>query len=105
MKKRRTTILLFILAILMSACGAKEAVEEISVDAIYTQVALTLTTQPLTATSTFVPTLTSMPTISILPTGIKTAIALSGTTYAISSSGNAVGCDNSAYVSDVTIPD
>lgn len=108
MNFRIAIVFLITLALALSACGAEESVataDEITVDAIYTQVALTLSAQPPVATSTLAPTLTSMPTIAILPTGMKTATVISGTTYNISSSSNAVGCDNSAYVSDVTIPD
>ncbi len=108
MKTQRIAIALTLLALLISACGASETAtptEEITVDAVYTQVALTLSAQPPAATATLAPTLASIPTIAILPTSLNSATPFSGTTYSISSSSSAVGCDNSAYLSDVTIPD
>ncbi|MBI3169038.1 MAG: hypothetical protein HYZ22_11200 [Chloroflexi bacterium] len=79
--------------------------DETTVGEIYTQVALTLSAQAPLASATSMPTLTSFPTIASLPTSLRTSTPASSSASYVSTGSNAVGCDNSAYLSDVTIPD
>lgn len=110
MKTQRYMIFIMLLAWLVSACGAdasSDGTQEINLDQIYTQVALTVTAQAPAATVTSAsPPSISIPTLAILPTSILnlTTPTTSLVSYSSGASG-AVGCDNSAYVSDVTIPD
>lgn len=108
-KSLQIVIAQLLLALFVSACGTGESLEPteaVAVDMIYSQVALTLTASNPTMTVTSAPTSTSMPTVVILPTSLLslTTPAVGSVLYSSASSG-AVGCDNSAYVSDVTIPD
>lgn len=103
--KAKIAFLMIAFVLILSACSAGEnesLVDESIVNGVYTQVALTLSAQPPAVASTPSPTLTLMSTVTLLPTALKTA-----TTPPISySTGNgAVGCDNSTYLSDVTVPD
>ena len=82
-----------------------------SVDAVYTNAAATLAAQQLTlGPATATPTLFSTATASLTPTITPTFQALPlGPTNTLAAGGGggstAVGCNNSAYVADVTIPD
>lgn len=81
-----------------------------SVDAVYTNAAATLAAQQLTlGPATATPTIFSTATASLTPTITPTFQALPiGPTNTLAASGGgstAVGCNNSAFVSDVTIPD
>lgn len=82
-----------------------------SVDAVYTNAAATLAAQQLTlGPATATPTLFSTATPSLTPTITPTFLALPlGPTNTLAAGGGggstAVGCNNSAFVSDVTIPD
>jgi hypothetical protein len=94
-------------ALALSACGSAQATATpaMSVDAVYTAAFNTLTAQQATAlaltpptstaTATLFPTLPPPPTLSVLPFGTATS----------SVGGGVSGCNNSAYVNDVTIPD
>lgn len=93
-------------SLLLSACGAKATVTpsaENVVNLLYTAAAMTLTSSlpvpAVTATPTLLATLTPRPTQNTVP---LLATNASSYTYNVSSS---TACDNSVYVSDVTIPD
>jgi len=94
--------------LLLSGCSESEMADAtISVEGIYTSVALTITAQytPVTATDTALPTstLTPMPSPSEIPTlAATTSIPVS---YSYSSSSVSNSCDSSTYISDVTISD
>ena len=98
-----------ILTIIFSFSGKKDATSE--VDAIYTNAALTLDAQVQTLqagmlSATPNPALSSpTPTLTLLPSPtfqLPTLPPLATSTLAV---GGASGCDNSVYISDVTIPD
>ncbi len=105
-----STALTFVLA----ACGSgsANATPTMSVDAIYTAAYQTLTVQHATELALTPPTATPSPqpspTIAPPPTLNTTALpsfgtpAFGGTT---TSGGTTPGCNNSVFVSDVTIPD
>lgn len=105
MKIKWLSVLL--LTLLLVACGAGEdgLASEETVNSIYTQVALTLSAQPAPATATSMPTFTAFPTLASVLLNPAT-VTPSYSPVSLSSAGSsAVGCDNSAYLSDVTIPD
>ncbi len=96
-------------ALALSACGSGQATPTptIGVEAIYTQAFNTLAAQRATelaltpptpaVTSTLFPTLPSASTLPVLPLGTAPTSSSGG--------GGVAGCNNSAYVNDVTIPD
>src|SRR5262245_58083221 len=116
----RTTILWSLVAILIVAgvitliysfsSGQADAVTE--VNAVYTNAAATLAAQQLTLQAA-VPSATTTPAVTGTPTATATPLVsptLSGlvntfSTATLSSVGGATTCDNSVYISDVTIPD
>lgn len=105
MKIKWVSVLL--LALLLVACGAgeDELASEETVNSIYTQVAMTLSAQPALATSTAMPTFTAFPTLASVLLNPATITPASNPVSSNSTGSSAVGCDNSAYISDVTIPD
>ena len=97
-------------AVLLSACGPSSSVNATNtLSAIYTSAAQTVAAQGVSSTPlaidqsvTFTPITTALDTDTPAPTNPPTlALALPTSTTALSGS----GCENSAYVSDVTIPD
>ncbi len=107
--RSRLTALSLLVTLLLSACGtAATPPPAASVpNQIATGIAGTLTAQP-TATATTTPTPTMAPT----PTVPTTPIALNGTGTPAAgipitggSTSTASGCNNAAFVRDVTIPD
>jgi hypothetical protein len=115
-------LLLVIPLLGLSACGAKKPVATPTVDtaAVYTQIAstaLALQTQTVLAmpTSTNTPQASPTPEISNTPEATHTPLISdtpsAGTSTATPKATNApkatsqAGCDNMAFVSDVTIPD
>ncbi len=93
-------------SLLLSACSAEATATpsaENAVDLLYTAAAMTLTNSlpvPVaTSTPTLPATLTPWPTQNTIP---LLATSTPSYTYNVSSS---TACDNSVYVSDVTIPD
>ncbi|MFN8398527.1 MAG: NBR1-Ig-like domain-containing protein [Anaerolineales bacterium] len=107
MKYKRRYLIATLICIFISACGSDapdSVVNETAVNGIYTQVAMTLSAQAPAATNTTIATFTAFPTTSKVSLGITTSIP---SPVSISYNGNssAVGCDNSSYLSDVTIPD
>jgi Ig-like domain from next to BRCA1 gene len=115
MKTRLFFSSLVLLAFLVNACsfggsGTPSATptEIAAVYAVYTEVAMTLMAQagPVEATATLWPTL--RPTDAVRPTIQKFATnsgAQPPTVTVPPGAESAVGCDNSAYTSDETIPD
>ena len=109
MKTKSTLTLFLLLAYVLSACSAEATstpVEEVSLDTVYTSVALTLVAQPVGATVT--PSAISTPTKAPIATLISLATSTPFVNLVSSSSSGvsgAVGCDNAIYLSDVTIPD
>ncbi len=98
-----------IFIIVLAFNGPKDTTSE--VDAIYTNAALTLDAQVLTLqagmlSATPNPALNSpTPSLTLLPSPtlqVQTPVVFSTSTVAV---GGATGCDNSVYISDVTIPD
>mgnify|MGYP000867237947 CR=1 FL=1 len=99
---------LLILALSLSACGNAASAtaptdEAAALEAVYTAAAATLFAQAAQATATPLPTATPTPqaTASPMPTiaPVQDVIVPTSANYAVSL------CDNSIYVSDVTIPD
>ena len=90
-------------SLLLSACGASaaNATPTTAVDAIYTAAAQTVVAQQALNTTTPVPSVTPAPTNTDLPT--LPVVVTSTQSEATSVTGNY--CDNSVYLSDVTIPD
>jgi len=94
------TVLLLLL--MLSACGGGATPSsEITISDVNTAVAMTLTAQayPVAATET------SPPTSSPTPVSSPTKIPSTSTHQSVPTSLNVSVCDNSAYISDVTIPD
>ncbi len=108
MKKLYLAITLFLMMFL-AACGSDSNVVTVSVEEIYTAVAITLTAQytPVTPTDTPPPTNTNTPEAT--PTGTSTLaptpqpVIINPTSSTSGSSSNS--CDSSEFVGDVTIPD
>lgn len=100
----------FILILLLVGCGSDSTVVTVSVEDIYTSVAITLTSQytPVTPTDTPQPTFTNTPeatptwTSTVAPTPQPVII---NPTSSTSSSSSSDACDSSEFVGDVTIPD
>jgi hypothetical protein len=113
MKTNKLITVLFACALLISACGTDEVAatapvdEAISIEQSYTAAAITLNsqfTQAAQATSTPLPVSapTLFPTVTLI-SSLPTATLFQ--TILNTSSSAATGCDNSVYLSDVTIPD
>jgi hypothetical protein len=106
MKSLRFYLSLLTLTLFLSACSGNthSSSDEISVDQIYTAAAMTFEAQKvdIIATETPIPSVTptSLPTTTFTPavTTVK-AVVYNDSVSVISA------CDNSAYVSDVTISD
>ncbi len=93
-----------LLGLALSGCATPAAADSsVVLSDVYTSVAQTLAAQPspITMTATF--EATSTPVATATPFGDLPATATAGTVW--NSSSHAGSCDNSAYVSDVTIPD
>lgn len=117
MRLKQTKNILLVLtigALVLSACNMNSASPtptQESIEAVYTAAAATLAVQ-LTSTAAAQPSATTTPTVT--PTGTVTPTATKGTPAPsgggvvappASGGGGAVGCNNAAYVSDVTVPD
>ncbi|MBN1450041.1 MAG: hypothetical protein JW963_03425 [Anaerolineales bacterium] len=106
MKTLRKLLPLILVAFLLSACGGNAdatATEAIVISDVYTAAAMTLTAQASVATATITPLPTSTLTLWASPTSIPSATPILQSASVSYSTAN--GCYNSAYVSDVTIPD
>jgi hypothetical protein len=113
MKKIVPISILLLCVLLVSACNNPTKTPELTSGDIFTQVAITLTAQAGSA----VPTIQATPSSTVTPAGqplslptavISTAQNTSAPTQTVAnvappSTGG--GCNNSLYVSDVTIPD
>jgi hypothetical protein len=107
MKTNNTLTLIVLFALVLSACGTNAAAassEKLSIEEAYTSAAMTFSAQSIVAASTPSPILTP---VTIIPTVTLIGGIPTSTPYktAMSSSSGTTGCDNSAYLSDVTIPD
>jgi hypothetical protein len=107
---KNTFLAILLLALALSACTAKsDATPTVSPDDIHTQVVLTLTSIATNATPTASPSPSATPTVQPSPTEVPpspTTAPTTGPTVAVATPPPTTGgCDNSIYVSDVTIPD
>jgi hypothetical protein len=101
--KYRILPLFLVLGILLSAC-AKNTPESTDVSSqIFTAVANTLTAQYTPVAATTVPPATNTPGVTPTATVMSFPTATIGVLKTTAASSG--GCDNAAYVSDVTIPD
>lgn len=106
---RTLAIFFLVLTTLLSACSPATATPETSdsISAVYTAAAATLAVQPPLSTATLSPMLTPSPTplasVTLLPAATTALAQVGSYTAPVNSSSNA--CDNSAFLSDVTIPD
>lgn len=91
----------------LSACGAGgDQTPTPGIEAIYTAAAQTIAAQQATLQAQIPPTTTPSPTLFPTLAPATTQPSLFGSPSPTSAAGGgAVGCDNSIYVSDVTIPD
>lgn len=97
-----------VVTLFIAANGKKDASTEVNVS--YTNAAMTLAAQEQTLQAgalSATPTSTlASPTVTFTPLPSPTLQQVSGLATSTTSAGSsAVGCDNSVYISDVTIPD
>jgi len=101
-------ILCVLTTVSLTACGAakSDATPTLSVEQIFTAAYVTLQAQQATVLASTPPTGTPSPSPSptLPPPSPLATIPLLGPTLS-TGGGGAVGCDNAAYVADVTIPD
>lgn len=102
MKKSTTLLLLLMTFLLLQSCaGNKEDEEKVTAEKIYTSVAASLTAQAASQpTSTLTPPATATTQATKESLVIPTLAQLAPTEIS-----NPVGCDNSAYIGDITIED
>jgi hypothetical protein len=96
---------LLFLALILSACGAETVSptdQAAAVNAVYTSVAMTVSAQAAAATPTPEPTATS--TLPAIPTMKPTDVVSQNVLAPVPVVKSGPICDNSAYISDVTIP-
>lgn len=108
MKITRFLILFSLLMLAVNACGPEAATpttDAASLEAVYTAAAQTVVAQAAaaTATPTLKPSATPLPLAS--PTLVPTTGSAQSYTMPVAVVSSGTTCDNSAYVSDVTIPD
>ncbi|MBI9050812.1 MAG: hypothetical protein JEZ00_15435 [Anaerolineaceae bacterium] len=113
MKKIMHILVFVLLMISLSACGKSSEpeitpTEVVSMDAIHTAVVLTLTAEAASFSPTPQPTSTT--TLTPTPVPSQTPVQKSATLVSLNpvvttSNNTANGCNDSVYVSDVTIPD
>ena len=98
-------LLAALLSLTLSACGSAnaDATPTMSVDAIYTAAFQTFTAQQATQLALTPPTPTDTPFPTLAQPTFSTNLTFG--TPTTSAGGTALGCDNSVYVADVTIPD
>jgi hypothetical protein len=103
--KRISFIGIIVLALTLSACSAggdsTPTPTAVDINSIFTEVVATITEQAAEFTPTETATPTETPTIAMTPT---IASDLTATLPGVGSNGSGL-CDDSTYVSDVTIPD
>ncbi len=107
----KVLVTLSLAAIAFSACSGSNAEAtptEPGLDAVYTAAAQTVEAQ-LTSTAAVRPSATLTPSVTFTGTATQTLAATQAATQTPPASGGggsgAVGCNDSAYISDVTIPD
>jgi hypothetical protein len=107
MPKTKILVLLLLLTLFLSACSPETAspTAEFSIESIYTAAALTMTAQAtlLPATPTALPT--ASPTPAPSATSAPTLPPLQPVSAPVSGGGGTTACDNSSFISDITIPD
>jgi hypothetical protein len=108
MQKYKILGSLLLLALVLSACGASTITptnEAAAIEVVYTAAAATLSAQAVQATATPLtqPTSTLAPQVSLTPMPTIALPQSMPTPVVVVNTGST--CDNSAYVSDVTIPD
>jgi hypothetical protein len=105
MKTHPVPIAMILTVLLLSACSANAtATEEAALDTIYTAAASTLFAQEMITTPTPTAIKPVTATLFALPTTIpETVTSQKVVSYSSASTGN--GCNDAAYVSDVTVTD
>lgn len=102
MKTNSLFFVILFLLLMLSACGGNATPSsEMTISDVYTAVALTLTAQAKLISAT----VTWLPTLSLTPTASPTQITPTPTHQSVPTSSPVSVCDNSVYISDVTIPD
>ncbi len=106
MKTKILCMVVLLSALVLSACGDASSDDEVSLSGVHTAVAGTFTAEAALATATETASPTASPTPSATPTTSPTPsqTSLSFLGYATSTA-SVVLCNNSIYVSDVTIAD
>lgn len=101
LNKKRIYILVVCCLLVLSACAkpTEAPLTQATMDALYTSVAQTLAVSMPTVTPQ--PSMTPSPTATLTPLATNTAAILATPTRKVTVS----SCDNSVFVSDVTIPD
>jgi hypothetical protein len=108
MRTHAISIVLIVSAAVLAACGANAApTEEAVLSDVYTAAASTLAVQEAPTTPTATPTLPVTVTSFTLPTTIPMTVTSQNQNLVSynSAASTANGCNNAAYVSDITIPD
>ena len=105
MKAYPISIVLVLSFFLLTACGAEATpTETTELSNIYTAAASTLAAQPTSVPATATQMILASPTMTTFPTvAAATATSRSVVSNVLVSTAN--GCNDAAYVSDVTIPD
>lgn len=105
MKTRLVPVVVILCVLLVSACSGNATPTKEALGSIYTAAASTLSAQEILATPT--PTTTKFVTTTpfTLSTTIPATVTAQNAVVSYSSASTANGCNNSVYVSDVTIPD
>jgi hypothetical protein len=109
-KKRYVYWLFGLMAIAVSACGAGAPATPDGLSGVYTSAAETLTAQAALPSLTPYPSLTPLDTLVPVPTftdtpDVSSKATPTPTSLSYPTAVPQAGCDNSAYVSDITIPD
>jgi len=106
-RKRSLICLAGLFTLALSACGPATPSATEALAAVYTNVANTLTAQAAQATATPFPSLTPLDTLVPAATETPTPVLTPtpGSSFPTATTAVQSTCNNSAYVSDVTIPD
>jgi hypothetical protein len=106
MKAYLTSVILVLSLFLLAACGTNAAqTEEVELSDVYTAVAETLAAQPTSVQPTATQTVIASPTMFTFSTSIPVTFTPENQVVYSSSGSTANGCNNAAFISDVTIPD
>jgi cell division septation protein DedD len=105
MKALSTSLILILLVLLLTACGVSATpTEAVALSDIYTAAASTLSAQSTIAIPTATPTYIVTPTPFSFPTSMPATVTVQSV-VSHSSQSTANGCNDAAYMSDVTIAD